>query len=199
MKRALVFTAAVLASSGQIVETPVPGDPVGIESGLVAGKVLPSRVKAYLGIPFAAPPVRELRWREPQRVKSWKGVYNADRKMPECIQVLRPHNLNHYFGEEASSEDCLYLNVWAPSSAKMGSNLPVIVFIYGGGSTIGSSGMAIYAGETGAERSVYLKLGPPSSAKMGSTLPVIVFIYGGGSTIGSSGMAIYAGETVAER
>ena len=60
MKRALVFTAAVLAASGQIVETPVPGDPVGIESGLVAGKVLPSRVKAYLGIPFAAPPLREL-------------------------------------------------------------------------------------------------------------------------------------------
>jgi len=152
MKRALIFAAAVLAASGQVVETPVPGDPISIDSGLVAGKILPSRVKAYLGIPFAAPPVRELRWREPQRVKSWKGVYNADRKMPECIQVLRPHNINHYFGEEASSEDCLYLNVWAPGSAKMGSNLPVIVFIYGGGSTIGSSGMAIYAGETVAER-----------------------------------------------
>ena len=152
MKRALVFTAAVLAASGQIVETPVPGDPVGIESGLVAGKVLPSRVKAYLGIPFAAPPVRELRWREPQPVRAWKGVYNADRNMPECIQVLRPHNINHYFGEEASSEDCLYLNVWAPAAAKMGSNLPVIVFIYGGGSTIGSSGMALYSGETVAGR-----------------------------------------------
>jgi para-nitrobenzyl esterase len=72
--------------------------------------------------------------------------------MPECIQVLRPHNINHYFGEEPSSEDCLYLNVWAPSSARAGANLPVIVFIYGGGSTIGSSGMALYGGETVAER-----------------------------------------------
>ncbi len=97
--------SALLTS--QIVETPVPGDTVSIDSGKVAGKVLESGVKAYFGIPFAAPPVRELRWREPQPAKPWKGVYNADRKMPECIQVLRPHNINHYFGEEPTSEDCL--------------------------------------------------------------------------------------------
>ncbi len=152
MKKTILFTAALLAANAQIVETPIPGDPVAIESGRVAGKILPSGVKAYLGIPFAAPPVRELRWREPQPVPSWKGVYNADRKMAECIQVLRPHNINHYFGEEPTSEDCLYLNVWAPASARAGSNLPVIVFIYGGGSTIGSSGMALYDGATVAKR-----------------------------------------------
>jgi para-nitrobenzyl esterase len=150
------LVAAFLAFAGfagsQIVETPVPGDPVAIDSGKVAGKVLSSGVRTYLGIPFAAPPTGAFRWREPQPVKAWKGVYNADRKGPECIQVLRPHNINHYFGEEPSSEDCLYLNLWAPSSAKAGSNLPVIVFIYGGGSTIGSSGMAIYGGETVAQR-----------------------------------------------
>jgi para-nitrobenzyl esterase len=151
---AAIFIATPLLSpvGAQVVEKAVPGDPVAIDSGRVAGKVLPSGVKAYLGMPFAAPPVRELRWREPQPVKAWNGIYNADRKMPECIQVLRPHNINHYFGEEPSSEDCLYLNVWEPASAKAGSNLPVIVFIYGGGSTIGSSGMAIYGGETVAER-----------------------------------------------
>ncbi|MBZ5601421.1 MAG: carboxylesterase family protein [Acidobacteriia bacterium] len=148
---AAVFMFAGIAGS-QIVETPVPGDPVSIDSGKVAGKVLSSGVKAYLGIPFAAPPVGDLRWREPQPVKAWKGVYNADRRMPECIQVLRPHNINHYFGEEPSSENCLYLNLWAPASAKAGSKLPVIVFIYGGGSTIGSSGMALYGGETVAAR-----------------------------------------------
>ncbi len=152
MKSAAILAALAMSAGAQIVETPVPGDPVSIDSGLVAGKVLPSGVRAYFGIPFAAPPVGELRWREPQPVKAWKGTYHADRKMPECIQVLRPHNINHYFGEEATSEDCLYLNVWAPASAKAGSNLPVIVFIYGGGSTIGSSGMAIYGGETVAER-----------------------------------------------
>jgi para-nitrobenzyl esterase len=96
--------------------------------------------------------VRENRWREPQPVKRWKGIYNADRKMPECIQVLRAHHINHYFGEEPTSEDCLYLNIWAPSTAKAGANLPVVVFLYGGGSTIGSSGMALYGGEGVAKR-----------------------------------------------
>ncbi len=152
VKRIVLIGVALLSAHGQIVETPVPGDPVRIDTGRVAGKVLASGVKAYLGIPFAAPPVGDFRWREPQPVKPWKGVYNADRKMPECIQVLRPHDINHYFGEEASSEDCLYLNLWAPASARAGSGLPVIVFIYGGGSTIGSSGMAIYGGETVARR-----------------------------------------------
>ncbi|MDE3167098.1 MAG: carboxylesterase family protein, partial [Acidobacteriota bacterium] len=146
-----VLVGALLAPA-QIVETPVPGDPVRIGSGLVSGMTLASGVKAYLGIPFAAPPTGALRWREPQPVTPWKGVYHADRKMPECIQVLRPHNINHYFGEEASGENCLYLNLWAPAAAKESAGLPVIVFIYGGGSTIGSSGMALYAGETVAQR-----------------------------------------------
>jgi para-nitrobenzyl esterase len=121
------------------------------DSGTVAGKALDSGVRAWLGIPFAQPPVRDLRWKEAQDI-TWKGVYNADRKMPACIQVLRPHNINHYFGEEPTGEDCLYLNVWAPSDAGPDSRLPVIVFIYGGGGTIGSSGMANYDGEQVARR-----------------------------------------------
>ena len=153
MKSRLTFAAVlVLAAAAQIVETPVPGDPVMTDRGKVAGKILPSGVKAYWGIPFAAPPVRELRWREPQPVKPWKGVYNADRIMPECIQVLRPHNINHYFGEEPTSEDCLYLNLWAPAPARAGANLPVIVYLYGGGNTIGSSGIPLYGGEPMAQR-----------------------------------------------
>jgi para-nitrobenzyl esterase len=100
----LVLLAAANTSHAQVVETPVPGGPVKIDSGLVSGKVLANGVKAYLGIPFVAPPVRELRWREPQPVKPWKGVYHAGRTMPECTQVLRAHNINHYFGEEATSE-----------------------------------------------------------------------------------------------
>lgn len=124
---------------------------VHIDSGAVAGRVLDSGVRAWLGIPFAQPPVGERRWRPPQPV-AWKGVYNADRKMAQCPQVLRPHNINHYFGEEPTSEDCLYLNVWAPPGATADSRLPVIVFIYGGGGTIGSSGMANYDGEQVARR-----------------------------------------------
>ena len=67
--------------------------------------------------------------------------------MPECPQVLRAHDINHYYGEEASSEDCLYLNVWAPAGSGATSKLPVIVYIYGGGFTIGSAGIPTYGGE----------------------------------------------------
>jgi para-nitrobenzyl esterase len=152
---ALLGTIAMLAASparAQIVATPVPGDPVSIDSGAVSGKVLSSGVKAYFGIPYAAPPLGDLRWRAPQKVEAWKGVYNADRLASECIQVLRRHNLNHYFGEEATSEDCLYLNIWTSADAKSGAKLPVVVWIYGGGFTIGSSGMANYDGENVARK-----------------------------------------------
>jgi para-nitrobenzyl esterase len=148
----LFLQAALLGTAARSQTIAIPGDPITVDSGRVAGKVLPSGVRAYLGIPFAAPPVRELRWRAPQPVAPWQGVYNADRFAPECIQVLRRRNLNHYFGEEATSEDCLYLNIWAPASTRPGAKLPVIVFIYGGGFTIGSSGMAIYGGENVARQ-----------------------------------------------
>ena len=151
MKRICLFLgstclslAAMVAATRAQVENPIA--PLETTEGLVAGTVLPSGVKAWFGVPFAKPPVRDLRWRPPQPI-SWKGVWNADRKMPECIQVLRPHNINHYFGEEATGENCLYLNVWAPGDSHAGSKLPVIVFIYGGGGTIGSSGIALYGGE----------------------------------------------------
>jgi para-nitrobenzyl esterase len=142
----IIACSAAVASLpllAQTVETPVA--PIQTEGGLLAGKVLASGVKAWLGVPFAKPPTQALRWQAPQPM-TWRGVWNADRLMPECIQVLRPHNINHYFGEEPTSENCLYMNIWAPGNVTENSNLPVIVFIYGGGSTIGSSGMANYDG-----------------------------------------------------
>lgn len=125
---------------------------VAVDGGRIEGVTLPSGVRAWLGVPFAAPPVRALRWRAPQPVAPWKGVFHADRKGPECIQLLRRKDINHYFGEEATSEDCLYLNIWAPARAGATARLPVIVFIHGGGFTVGSSGMALYGGENVAAR-----------------------------------------------
>ena len=156
---AVSLAGALLASAVQAAAGPmiaIPGDPVATKSGKVAGTKLASGVKAYLGIPFAKPPTGELRWKPPQPMR-WNGVWNADRTGPECIQVLRPHDINHYFGEEASGEDCLTLNIWTPAAAKAGDpksggGRPVIVFIYGGGNTIGSSGMANYDGENAARR-----------------------------------------------
>lgn len=146
---ATLLAAAPIAAAASMIA--IPGDPVATTEGKVAGTRLPSGVKAYLGIPYAKPPTQDLRWRPPQPIR-WNGVWNADRKGPECIQVLRPHDINHYFGEEASGEDCLNLNVWAPAAAKRGDKRPVIVFIYGGGGTIGSAGMANYDGENVAKR-----------------------------------------------
>lgn len=129
---------------------PIANDPVTTDSGRVAGTELDSGVRAYLGIPFAEAPVGPLRWAAPKPAR-WTGVVNADRRGPACIQVLRPHDINHYFGEEPTSEDCLYMNVWSPKGATATSKLPVVVFIYGGGFTIGSSGMANYDGEAMAK------------------------------------------------
>jgi para-nitrobenzyl esterase len=145
---------AACRASSEIVEQAIPQDPVVVDGGPMSGKLLDSGVRAYFGVPFAAPPVRDLRWREPRPVTPWTGVYHADRKAPECIQVLRRHDINHYFGEEATSEDCLSLNVWASGTAQRGGKLPVIVYIYGGGFTLGSSGMAMYGGENLAKKGV---------------------------------------------
>ena len=143
-------TALTVGVRTQVV-TPIPGDPIRTESGLVAGKVLSSGVKAWFGIPHVKAPVGALRWQAPQPNR-WDGVYHADRKMAQCIQVLRPRDINHFFGEEPTSEDCLFMNIWAPATATSASRLPVVVFIYGGGSTVGSSGMALYGGEEVAKR-----------------------------------------------
>jgi para-nitrobenzyl esterase len=156
-KLAVWFAASVLwvgASQAQIVEAPVPGDPVAIDTGKISGKLLPSGVRAYFGVPFAAPPTGDLRWREPQPRESWNGVYNADRFAPECIQILRPHNINHYFGEEATSEDCLYLNIWAPPATAKAEKAAVVLWLYGGGLSIGSASMPNYGGENLARKGV---------------------------------------------
>jgi para-nitrobenzyl esterase len=146
------LVASGVASAG--VMAPVTGDPVRIDSGVVAGTLVDPAVKAYLGIPFAAPPVRENRWRAPQPVKPWTGIYTADEFKPECPQGLRSPSINHYFGEEAVSEDCLYLNIWAPAAAKPGDKLPVVVWIYGGAFNVGSASSPIYSGEPLAHKGV---------------------------------------------
>jgi para-nitrobenzyl esterase len=157
---AICLTLLSFSARAQIVEAPAPGDPVATDSGRIAGKLLSSGVRGYFGVPFAAPPVGELRWREPQSVRPWQGVYNADRFAPECIQILRPHNINHYFGEEATSEDCLYLNIWAPPATASNAKAPVIVWIYGGALSIGSAAMPNYGGENLARKGViYVTVG----------------------------------------
>jgi len=139
----LAMIASALPADAAMM--PIAGDPITTASGKIAGTELPSGVHAYLGIPYAKPPVRDLRWQPPQPM-AWSGLFNADRFGAECVQVLRPHNINHYFGEELVSEDCLNMNIWTPAT-RSGAKLPVIVFIYGGGGTVGSANPALYSGE----------------------------------------------------
>jgi para-nitrobenzyl esterase len=136
------------------VTNPIPGDPVTVATGKVSGTLLGNGVKAYFGIPFAAPPIRQYRWREPQPVKPWAGVYTANKMAAECVQGLRNNNIDHYFTDEDSAEDCLYLNIWEPGSVQPGQRLPVIVWIYGGGFTQGSASMPIYGGQNIAKKGV---------------------------------------------
>ncbi len=137
MRRRLAFAALLCANAAT-------AQPIAVDGGRIDGIVLPSGISAWLGVPFAAAPVRELRWKAPQPVVPWRGVHHADRTAPECLQSLRGSRQNHYFGNEASSEDCLFLNVWAPKAAR---KAPVVVWIYGGGFSVGSASMANYSGE----------------------------------------------------
>ncbi len=116
-------------------------DPVHVSGGLVSG-VSDGAVRAYKGIPFAAPPVGDLRWRDPQPVKSWDGIRLCDRFGSVCQQPLVPRNaIMSLFSfddppECGMSEDCLYLNVWTGARAPS-DRLPVIVWIFGGGHRVG--------------------------------------------------------------
>lgn len=125
-----------------------PTKVVHIKSGEIQGTMVQPDVQAFFGVPYAAPPVRELRWRAPQPVETWNGVYHADDFGPQCMQPQRGIMTNQYSGPEVTSEDCLYLNVWAKTDVK---KAPVIVFIHGGGFFIGSGSMPLYGGERVAQ------------------------------------------------
>lgn len=142
MSRRIAALALTGAAFALMAQTAPPTATVA--EGPVEGLALDGGVDAYLGVPFAAPPVRQLRWKPPQPLAPRTSVYRADRFAPECLQPLRGSRQNHYFGEEATSEDCLYLNIWTPRAAR---KAPVVVWIFGGGFNIGSASMANYSGE----------------------------------------------------
>jgi para-nitrobenzyl esterase len=155
---ALLVVAAYPAGNSAPASAETTGDPLVVEGGRIAGEWRAnSAVRAYLGLPFAAPPVGALRWRPPQPVVPWQGVKQAGTLPPQCMQKIRSRTsvYHEYSGDQPRSEDCLYLNVWAPADA-IGADLPVMVWIYGGGFQFGSSANPVYDGTALAQRAVVL-------------------------------------------
>ncbi|MDH3373376.1 MAG: carboxylesterase family protein [Gammaproteobacteria bacterium] len=126
--------------------------PVKIESGMIKG--IPgsdAAVTQFLGIPFAAPPVGDMRWRPPQAAVPWPNIRTANRYSATCMQHVggegptRPWTIE-FNAHGFQSEDCLYLNVWT-AAASPDERRPVLVYVHGGGNREGSSDIPIYNGE----------------------------------------------------
>ncbi len=142
-----LFFGTILA--GTTILPAAIADPVRIDTGLVSGVAgTTDDVRVYKGIPYAAPPVGDLRWREPRPASHWEGVRKADAFSPVCMQMQRGPNAN---AANPPSEDCLYVNVW--TAAKSASERrPVIVWTYGGGFTGGAGSLAMYDGDALARK-----------------------------------------------
>jgi para-nitrobenzyl esterase len=128
-------------------------DPVRVEQGLLAGTNGASpEIRVYRGIPYAAPPVGDLRWKAPQPPAAWQGVRQATEFSNACWQMPYPPAAAIYQSTlPPLSEDCLYLNIWSPAkSAK--DRLPVMVWIHGGGFTRGTANTHAYDGEALARK-----------------------------------------------
>jgi para-nitrobenzyl esterase len=150
--RLIKGVAALSAVAAATVAPAAP--PVAVtDAGAVQGSISDG-VTSWKGIPFAAPPVGDLRWREPQPVARWSGIRQATEFGPRCMQ--QPLFPDMQFRSPVPSEDCLYLNVWTP--AELGGSpkrkLPVLVYIYGGGFLAGDSSEKRYDGAALARRGI---------------------------------------------
>ena len=120
-------------------------------NGVVEGTRTSAGIRVFRGLPFAAPPVGELRWKAPQPVKNWTGVRPAVEFGPNCMQ--RPIYGDMEFRNTGTSEDCLYLNVWTPAKSAS-EKLPVLVYFFGGGLMAGDGSELRYDGESMASKGI---------------------------------------------
>ncbi|GAB3918913.1 carboxylesterase/lipase family protein [Mucilaginibacter boryungensis] len=137
----IVITAKANAQ-GPVVKT---------ANGTLQGITEASGIRSFKGIPFAQPPVGDLRWKEPQAPQNWSGVRKADHFGPQAMQRFIYSDMQ--FRSAGVSEDCLYLNVWTPATTNH-EKLPVLVYFYGGGFSAGDGSEYRYDGEALAKRGI---------------------------------------------
>ncbi|MDR2231931.1 MAG: carboxylesterase family protein, partial [Tannerella sp.] len=126
---------------------------VSTASGIVRG-IKDANVESFKGIPYAAAPVGEYRWRAPQPVAAWQGVREADDFCADCAQAGWPRTSSAI--RENTSEDCLFLNIWRPAGIKPGAKAPVMVWIHGGAFVAGSGSEPSTSGEEFAKQGIIL-------------------------------------------
>ncbi|WP_091380248.1 carboxylesterase/lipase family protein [Mucilaginibacter mallensis] len=151
MKKIILLLLAIISGIAFSFAQTGSNVQVKITNGLLQGVVETSGIHSFKGIPYAQPPLADLRWKEPRPPKNWAGVHVADHFGPQAMQP--PVFSDMMFRSNGKSEDCLYLNVWTPAkSAK--EKLPVLVYFYGGGFIAGDGSEYRYDGEALAKKGI---------------------------------------------
>jgi para-nitrobenzyl esterase len=150
LRQAVPVAGAILLAA--LVVPQVLADQVKTANGIVEGTLDEATgVRMFKGIPFASPPVGDLRWKAPQPPANWEGVRDAKGFGPRCMQ--QPLFGDMSFRSNGMGEDCLYLNVWTPAKSP-DEHLPVLVYYYGGGFQAGDGSEPRYDGESMATRGI---------------------------------------------
>ncbi len=123
-----------------------------IANGIIEGNYnTHSGIQTYFAVPFAKPPVGNLRWKAPQPLDKWQGVKQTKKFGPRPMQTIVFGDMNSR--SDGLSEDCLYLNVWTPAQRNT-KGLPVLVYFYGGGNVAGDASEPRYDGESMAKKGI---------------------------------------------
>lgn len=146
--RLFVFIAAFCMSAPSLAQA---GPAVDAPAGRLRGEALAGDIHAFKGVPYARAPVGNLRWRAPAPLRRWRGERDATQFDAACMQPPSRGGSIYSNTHAAMSEDCLFLNIWAPANAR---NAPVVVWIHGGSLTTGAGSEEMYDGARMAQQGI---------------------------------------------